>query len=115
LLELSGGLPLPLISMAQTPKAAQREAMKKLDYMVGVWKGSGWRDGPEGRQNVIGTETVQSKLNGLALLIEGKFGAKIPGQNEELVVHETLAVLAFDEQAKKYEANVSGKRVSGRV
>ncbi len=53
-----------------------------------------------GRENFAGTETIQRKLNGLALLVEGKFKAKVAGKDEEMVIHETLAVLSYDEKRK---------------
>ncbi|HEX8847146.1 MAG TPA: hypothetical protein VF791_21055 [Pyrinomonadaceae bacterium] len=93
----------PIMAQAQAPSPeAQLGEMKKLDYMVGQWKGSGWIQGQGGRQTFAGTETVQSKLNGLALLVEGKFTGKLPGKDVEGVVHETLAVLSYDEKTKSY-------------
>jgi hypothetical protein len=92
-------MPLPL--SAQTSSLTTRlNEMKKLDYMVGVWKGTGWIEHQGGRQTFAGTETVQSKLNGLALLIEGKFKDK-----DGAVIHETLAVLNYDEKTKAYRFN----------
>lgn len=85
------------------PQLATRLAeMKKLDYMVGEWKGTGWIEQQGGRQSFAGTETVQRKLNGLALLVEGKFKAKQPGKEEEVVIHETLAVMSYDERVPGY-------------
>jgi len=88
------------IGFAQaTPHAdAQRAEMKKLDGLAGQWKGSGWIQQPDGkRETFTGTETVQRKIDGLALLVEGKFS-----NAEGKVIHETLAVLAFDPRAKGY-------------
>lgn len=90
-----------LAARAQTssPAIAVRIGeMKKLDYMVGQWKGTGWREDPKGRETFAGTETIQSKLGGLALLVEGNFKNK-----EGAVVHETLAVISYDEKAKNYD------------
>ena len=56
----------PARSSAQDPAAAQREAMKKLDFLVGEWKGEGWMEfAPGQRRTFRGTEVVQSKLDGL--------------------------------------------------
>lgn len=96
-------LALPVTLPAQqTPASTQREAMKKLDYMIGQWKGTGWIEREGGRQTFAGTETVQGKLGGLALLVEGNFKGKVSGKDEEVTVHETLAVLSYDEKAKSY-------------
>lgn len=87
--------------MAQTPPpTVQLDAMKKLDYMAGQWKGSGWIEQGGKRTTFNGSETVQSKLGGLALLVEGKFNTQIAGK--EVTIHETLGVLSFDERAKTY-------------
>lgn len=88
------------ISAQQTSPASlatRRDEMKKLDYMVGQWKGTGWMERQGGRETFAGTETVQSKLGGLGLLIEGNFKNK-----EGAVIHETLAILSYDEKTKIY-------------
>lgn len=93
--------PITLLAQAPSP-TVQLNEMKKLDYMVGQWKGAGWIDQQGGRQTFAGTEMVQSKLGGLALLVEGKFKGQLAGKGEDVTVHETLAVLSFDEKAKVY-------------
>ncbi|MBX7170821.1 MAG: DUF1579 domain-containing protein [Pyrinomonadaceae bacterium] len=75
----------------------QRAEVKKLESMVGQWKGSGWIQQGPNRENFTGTEMVQRKLDGLAILIEGKFT-----NPEGKVIHETLAVLSFDPKDSKY-------------
>jgi hypothetical protein len=76
----------------------QRGEVKKLESLVGQWKGSGWIQQGAKRENFTGTETVQRKIDGLALLVEGKFS-----NAEGKIIHETLAVLSFKPDAKKYE------------
>ncbi len=94
---------LPLSAQTTPPLATRLNEMKKLDYMAGEWKGTGWIEQREGgRQTFAGTEMVQRKLNGLTLLVEGKFKGKEAGKDEEIVVHETLAVISYDEKAKTY-------------
>jgi hypothetical protein len=95
-------LTLPISLSAQMPASIQREEMKKLDYMVGQWKGTGWIERGAGRQSFAGTETVQSKLGGIALLVEGNFKGKLPNSEQESTVHETLGVISYDEKAKLY-------------
>jgi hypothetical protein len=83
---------------AQGPTPGELEAMKKFDFLVGSWEGDGRMAMPGGSTEVFkGTETVQKKLQGKALLIEGKFQ-----DDAGRVVHETLAVLTYNEQTKKY-------------
>ena len=92
----------PALSQAPTPPAAQVEAMKKLDLWVGEWKGSGWASSGRGqRQEFTIVETVRRKVGGSVLLIEGR-GTKKADKGEEVVVHEALAVLSYDEKAKRY-------------
>lgn len=82
--------------------AAKRSEMKKLDRLVGQWKGSGWIQQGKERESFTGTETVQRKIDGLALLVEGRFTSKMPS-GEEKVIHETLAVLSYNLQTKIYD------------
>lgn len=93
-------LSLPLAAQTSPQLTTRLNEMKKLDYMVGQWKGTGWIEHQGGRQTFAGTETVQSKLNGLALLVEGKFKDK-----DGAVIHETLAVINYDEKTKAYRFN----------
>ncbi len=83
----------------QTSKNAQVGEMKKLDWSVGSWKGKGWiQMGPQGRKEFTQTETVQSKLDGLVLVIEGQGRSKENGS----VVHTALAFVSYDERAKTF-------------
>ena len=94
-------LALSLPALAQMPSpTTQLNEMKKLSYMVGQWKGSGWMEQAGKRTDFSGAETIQSKLNGLALLVEGKFNTQIGGK--DTTVHETLAVLSYDEKSKTF-------------
>ena len=83
----------------QTPKDVQRGEMKKLDWSVGHWKGTGWiQMGPQGRKEFTQTETIQAKLDGLVLVIEGQGKAKEDGAT----VHTALAFVSYDERAKTF-------------
>jgi hypothetical protein len=88
---------------AQTPASTQLEEMKKLSFLVGEWKGEGWVEFIPGQRRTSPiSETIQSKLGGLVLLLEGLGKTKVPGREEEVVVHNALAVLWYDEKAKLY-------------
>src|SRR5688500_12056517 len=52
--------------------AAQREAMKKLDFMVGKWEGSGWDQRGRVRHEFTSAETVDWRVDGTVLLVEGR-------------------------------------------
>jgi hypothetical protein len=84
--------------------AIQREAMKKLRFLEGQWKGESWREiAPGQRSTSVGTETVKPKLDGLLLNIEGLFRQKLDNDKETGdIVHQAFAVVSFDEKAKRY-------------
>jgi hypothetical protein len=91
-------------SRAQPPApAAQREAMKKLDFLVGQWQGEGWMEfAPGQRRTFQGTEVVQRKLDGLLLAIEGLHRGRVGDQKEEVVVHSAFALVSYDDKAQRY-------------
>jgi hypothetical protein len=90
-------------SLGQPPApVAQREAMKKLDFLVGQWKGEGWMEVGGQRRMFKGTEVVRRKLDGLLLAIEGLHRGKVGEKDEEAVVHNALALVSYDDKAKRY-------------
>ena len=88
----------------QDPAAVQREAMQRLDSWAGQWRGSGWilTWPSRTRQEFTITETVQSKLGGRVLLVEGLGRGKDPATGAEVDTHVTLAVLSYDEKTQTY-------------
>ena len=95
----------PVFSQAPTPPAARLEAMKRFDLWVGEWKGSGWRStGGDGRQEFRIDEKVQRKLGGTVLLVEGR-GTGRTDKGQEVVTHEALALLYYDDKAGRYHWN----------
>lgn len=82
----------------QTP--VLKTEMKKLDPMVGKWSGEGWIQQGAAREEFTGTENVQRKIDGLALLIEGRFTDK---KDASKVIHETLAVLNYNPKSSVYD------------
>ena len=85
--------------LAETPASGQRAEMKKLAWLVGHWKGTGWiQMGPQGRKEFTQTETIQGKLDGLVLVIEGQGKSKEDGST----VHTALAFVSYDEEAKTF-------------
>ena len=95
---------LPIIALAQNVESQSAKEMKRLDFLVGDWTGEGWIEmGPSGRSTFKQTETVQSKLNGTVVLIEGVGKGKLASTGQEGIVHNALAVISFDSRAKKYQ------------
>jgi hypothetical protein len=94
----------PVLSLAQVSTAAQRDAMKKLDFMVGQWKGEGWMEfAPGQRRTFTATEVAQSKLDGLLLTIEGLHRGQLGGKGEVVTVHNAFAAVSYDDQARRYQ------------
>ena len=89
--------------MAQTPRTpdveAQRAAMKKLGFLVGEWSGeaSALR-GPGQFVELTQTESVQFKLDGLVLAIEGVGRAKADGK----LSLQALGLISFDDETGTY-------------
>ncbi len=89
--------------MSADPGDANREAMKKLDYLAGKWKGEAKITlGPGGAKTLTQTEDVQFRLNGTVLLVEGVGRGKLPDKDEEGVLFNALGVMSFDAETKKY-------------
>ena len=87
--------------MAETDAVnLQKTEMRKLDKMVGKWSGEGWIQQGAQRAEFVGTENVQQKLDGLALLIEGRFTDK---KDSSKVIHETLAILTRNLKTEIYD------------
>jgi hypothetical protein len=77
--------------------------MKKLDFLVGRWKGEGWMEfAPGQRRTFQGTEAVQSKLDGLLLSIEGLHRGRVGDKQQEAVVQNAFALVSYDDQAARY-------------
>jgi hypothetical protein len=87
---------------AQNPTSngsdTQREAMRKLNFLVGRWRGPVTVvRGPGEPLHLTQTEDVESKLDGLVLLIEGKSTGA-----DGSVPFQALATIAFDEATHTY-------------
>jgi hypothetical protein len=89
--------------MAQLPRvpdlAAQREAMKKLDFLIGKWTGEArLLRAPAASVELLQTEEAQYKLDGLIVVIEGvgrtKFGVR--------PVLQALGIVSYDDESQTY-------------
>ncbi len=82
---------------------AANEEMRKLDWMVGEWKGEATLQmGPGKTERVVQTERVQSKLGGKVLLIEGQGRRRLADGTAGDIVHDALAIVSWDEAKKTY-------------
>jgi hypothetical protein len=88
------------LSAQNTPMAVP-ESMKKLDFLVGEWKGDGWiAFGAGERRTFTQSETIQPKLGGLLLQVEGLGRSKDPGK-EGAIIHNAFAIVSWDDKAKQ--------------
>lgn len=86
---------------AQMPDgSANRAAMQRLSFMVGTWRGEAWMDRGGQRMQTTMVETVEPRIDGTVLLVEGRGAVMVQGA--ERVVHQALGVLFFDAQSGSY-------------
>jgi hypothetical protein len=89
--------------MAQLPRVpdlvAQREAMKKLGFLVGKWAGEArLLRGTTESVELLQTEEAQYKLDGLILVIEGVGRTKSDGQP----VLRAFGIISYDDEGGTY-------------
>lgn len=89
------------------------DEMKKLDFLVGEWKGEAWwQMGPQAkREYALQHEKVTARAGGNALLVEGVGRSKKEDGTAGDIVHDALALLRWDDVAKKYRFSTA---VAGR-
>jgi hypothetical protein len=78
---------------------AQRAAMKKLDFLVGMWTGDALiTRGPGEKTELLQTEEAGYKLDGLILVIEGIGRTKSDG----VPILQALGIISYDDESKIY-------------
>ncbi len=85
-------------ALAEPPSPSAKAEMARIAQMAGKWKGRGWIMLPDGRHESNSEETIEMRLDGRALMIEGfhtdvKTGA---------VSHHALAIIAWDDARREY-------------
>jgi hypothetical protein len=97
-------LAMPLLAQQAAPKKA--EDLQSLNWMVGRWEGESWIEfAPGQRRTSQSLETVQSKVGGAVMLIEGYHKGKTAEASdkaEDTVTHESISMLLYDSNAKRY-------------
>ncbi|HEY1471110.1 MAG TPA: hypothetical protein VGF61_18865 [Candidatus Acidoferrum sp.] len=89
--------------MAQLPRVpdleAQREAMKKLRFLVGKWAGEArLLRGPGEWAELLQTEEAEYKLDGLIMVIEGVGRSK----SGDRPVLEAFGIISYDDESGTY-------------
>src|SRR6187402_2768699 len=97
----------PLLSnlFAQAPdvSAQSKAEMKKLAYLVGDWKGEAIHKSPKGPVTVMQQEHIESRLQGLVMVIEGTGRQKNETSKQDEIVFQALAVVNFDAIDKEFK------------
>ncbi|WP_336210454.1 hypothetical protein [Nonomuraea sp. LPB2021202275-12-8] len=100
---LAGTAPLqtqPRTTVASLDVPSQLEAMRKLDFMVGRWVGSGWTITETGaREEFYQTEQVQYQAGGLVISIQGDSRDK---EDPRETVHTAFAVINYNDITQQY-------------
>lgn len=95
----------PLMAIAQMPdfkRDEQLAEMKKLAWMVGEWRGTGsMQMGPGPAMTSQVHERIESKLDGLAIHVEG-IGMAKDAAGKETKVHHALATISWSPECKCY-------------
>lgn len=90
---------LPVWAQAPPPVAEVPEGMKRLAPWVGTWSGEGWmRFGPGEPEKFRSVETVETRLGGHVLVIEGRHH-KI---GSDALVHHAFGVVSLDAASGSY-------------
>lgn len=77
--------------------AAQRDAMARLAFMDGTWRGTAWRLTREGRHEMVQTERVGAFLDGTVRVVEGR-GYEADGT----ISFNALGVISWDPDRQAY-------------
>jgi hypothetical protein len=77
--------------------AAERDAMTRLAYMDGVWRGAAWTVLPTGRHDIIQTERIGPFLDGSVKVIEGR-GYEPDGR----AGFNAFGVISYEPETKRY-------------
>lgn len=89
------------VTAQTTAPNASAEAMRKLGYLVGDWRGTATVTmGPEGPRQAAQHETVAWAAGGTVLTISGR--GTIVDNGVERVIHDAFATIWWDAQGGKY-------------
>lgn len=91
--------------------AAQKEAMKKIEWLAGDWEGtakfdSGRGGGEDTWMTIRQSEAVKMKLSGRVMLIEGT--GRVKAGEEDRVVFEALATVSYDPESQSFKMRAFG-------
>lgn len=97
------------------PSEETKDALQKISFLTGNWKGIGWiQMGPE-KHTFIQTENIISKVNGTIIQIEGLGKDQ---KNPDRIIHQAFAIISYDIENKKYLFNAyrgDGKQIEAEA
>jgi hypothetical protein len=92
-----------LLAVSVSLSAFAADEMKKLDFLIGEWKGEATMQmGPNRRDSVIQLEKVTAKAGGKVLLVEGLGRKKLEDGSAGDVVHDAIAMISWDKTKNTY-------------
>lgn len=95
---------LTITDLSAQSNEVYKEKMQVFNAWTGKWKGEGTtQTGPGQQKKSTVDEIIQSKLDGVILLVEGIGKAKNEQTNEDQVVHHALGILSFDSSSGQYK------------
>ncbi len=90
--------------LAQGQQALNKEKMKVFDGWVGHWQGNGsMQMGPGEAKKSSVDEHIESRLDGMIIVVEGVGTEKDASTNKETTVNHAFAVLSYDQQSGDYK------------
>lgn len=85
-------------------EAGNKQKMQVFTGWTGRWQGEGWMQmGPGEPKKSTVDEKIESKLDGMILLIEGIGKSEDPSTKEQTVVHHAVAILSYDQGTNQYK------------
>jgi len=95
------GLTLAAAQIPDFGGKEQAEQMKKLNFLVGDWKGAGKYIVPGREVDIESTERVEWGAGGTCLLVIGKHWMKGPN-DQRLLIHDAAAMIRYDLPTKLF-------------
>jgi hypothetical protein len=90
-----------LLAQENTEQVAEK--MKSFSWMEGQWKGEAWYIGADRTKTyLIQEETVEARLDGSILTLEGRGSQKNKESQEMKTVFEAFGILTWDTNEAKY-------------
>lgn len=88
-------------ALAQNGRVGKEQMKTLADKWVGEWEGEGWQMDQNTRQRIEFSveEKVESKLGGLALLVEGKGKS----DKSDFLGHHAIGIIYYNLDKKTYE------------